>query len=159
HCVCSLFISRWDQATAALPDGLRNRVGIAIGRRCRAELETCNPQRWRRVTAAGGHAPRLVFASTGTKDPAASDVLYVEALIAAGTITTVPEETLLAFARHGSARLHTGDEDEVLARMAQHGCVLDRLAAQLQQQGCESFTDAWRKLLTAVANKGAAATG
>jgi len=157
--VASLFVSRWDKAVAErVPAELRNRLGIAIGGRVyRAYRELLASPRWRTLAAAGARPQRLLWASTGTKDPAASDTLYVEALAAPDTIDTMPEKTLRAFAEHGTltgAMKEDGDEAEtVLARFASLGIDLDATAADLQREGADAFVKSWKELLSRIADK------
>jgi transaldolase len=158
HSVASLFVSRWDVAAAeVVSPELRNRLGIAIGTKTYAAYrELLASERWRRLQDAGADPQRLLFASTGTKDPAASDVLYVEALAAELTINTMPDTTLLAFADHGHVRGllpdDGGDVDETLARFTQAGIDLDALALRLQQEGAAAFSASWAKLLDRIAH-------
>ncbi len=157
--VASLFVSRWDKAVMNhVPDGLRDRLGIAVALQTyQAYRETLGSERWKRLSAAGARPQRLLWASTGTKDPAASDVLYLEALAAADTINTMPEATLLAFAAHGHVRTSLpsdgGDSAEVLARFAAAGVDAASLAARLQREGADAFTASWRKLLQCLESK------
>jgi transaldolase len=157
--VASLFVSRWDVALAeTLPPELRNRLGIAVATETYAAYRgLLASERWQRLHAVGAYPQRLLFASTGTKDPAASDVLYVEALAAELTINTMPDATLLAFADHGHVRglLHDdgGDVDQALARFTEAGIDLDTLALRLQQEGAAAFSASWAKLLDCIARK------
>jgi len=157
--VASLFVSRWDKAIAdKAPPELRNRLGIAIGGRTyRAYRELLASMRWKRLAAAGARPQRLLWASTGTKDPKASDTLYVEALAAPGTIDTMPEKTLRAFAEHGEIKgvmaEDGGDAEVVLARFAKAGIDVDALAIQLQREGAQAFVKSWKELLTRIADK------
>ncbi|MBP1633426.1 MAG: transaldolase, partial [Acidobacteria bacterium] len=157
--VASVFVSRWDKATAErVPDGLRNRLGVAVGALCyRAYRDLKDSDRWQRLENAGARPQRLLFASTGTKDPNASDVLYVEGLVAPNTIDTLPEETLVAFADHGRVRgllpRDGGDAEEVTAACARSGVDLTTLAAELQVEGAEAFSASWQNLSAAVAAK------
>jgi transaldolase len=161
--VASLFVSRWDAAAAdRAPAELRNRLGVAIAKRAhRAYRELLESERWQRLAAAGARPQRLLWASTGTKDPDASDTLYVEALAAPQTVNTMPEHTLLAFADHGriGEPLSDGEdgEEETLAAFAEAGIDVNALAAQLQEQGAESFAASWRELLGTIASQRAAA--
>jgi transaldolase len=154
--VASLFISRWDVAVAdEVPDELRNRLGIAVGKRTyRAYRELLESDRWERLANAGGRPQRLLFASTGTKDPNASDVLYIEAFAAPNTINTMPDNTLLAFADHGNVGdpipPDGGDADEVLEQFNSAGVDTDELAARLQREGAESFDKSWNDLLESI---------
>jgi transaldolase len=162
--VASLFVSRWDVAVKdKVPQALRNRLGIAIAKQAyRAYRELLDSPRWRKLAGAGARAQRLLWASTGTKDPDAADTLYVEALAAPDTVNTMPEKTLHAFADHG--RLHGvmpldgGDAESVLGEFARTGVDQDQLAAQLQREGAESFTKSWRDLMDVLASKSATLT-
>lgn len=162
--VASVFISRWDVAVKdKVPRALRNRLGIAIAKQIyRAYRELLAAPRWRKLLASGALPQRLLWASTGTKDPDASDTLYVEALAAPDTINTMPEKTLRAFADHGSLRgvmpADGGDAGAVLAEMAHDGVDQDQLAEQLQREGAESFTKSWRDLMDVLASKHASLT-
>jgi transaldolase len=157
--VASLFVSRWDVAVADLvPPELRNSLGIAVATETYAAYrDLLASERWQRLHDAGADPQRLLFASTGTKDPAASDVLYVEALAASMTINTMPDTTLLAFDDHGRVRGllrdDGGDVDETLARFTQAGIDLDALALRLQQEGAAAFSASWAKLLDCIAHK------
>jgi transaldolase len=151
--VASIFLSRWDVAVAEdVPDQLRNRLGIAIGANAyRAYRELLASERWRRLAEQGARPQRLLFASTGTKDPDASDVLYIEALAAPDTINTMPEPTLLAFDDHGSVgeplSPDGGDADDLLAEFTAAGVDLDGLAARLQEEGKRAFDKSWQEML------------
>ena len=157
--VASLFVSRWDKAVAdKVPPELRNRLGIAIGGRTyRAYRELLASSRWEKLAAAGARPQRLLWASTGTKDPKASDTLYIEALAAADTIDTMPEKTLRAFAEHGELKSvmaeDGGDAEAVLAKFAKAGIDTDALALQLQRDGAQAFTKSWEELMTRIADK------
>jgi transaldolase len=157
--VASLFISRWDVAVMdRVPDELRNELGVAIAKRTyRAYRELLESDRFLRLANEGARPQRLLWASTGTKDPEASDVLYVEALAAPFTINTMPEKTLLAFADHGKVGdplpPDGGDAEEVLARFASAGIDADALAAQLQKEGAETFVKSWKELLDTVSSE------
>jgi len=159
--VASVFVSRWDVAgKEKVPRALRNRLGIAIAKQIyRAYREMLAAPRWRKLGEAGAVAQRLLWASTGTKDPDAPDTLYVDSLAAPDTINTMPEKTLQALADHGRVRgvmpLDGGDADRVLAEMAHDGVDPDQLAAQLQREGAEAFTKSWRDLMDVLASKGA----
>jgi transaldolase len=164
--VASLFISRWDVAVKdKVPAALRNRLGIAIAKQAyQAYCELLASPRWRKLSAAGARPQRLLWASTGTKDPAAPDTLYVEALAAPNTVNTMPEKTLQAFADHGRLKgvmpPDGGDAENVLAEFAHDGVDQNQLAAQLQREGAESFTKSWRDLLDVLVAKSVAiATG
>jgi transaldolase len=160
--VASLFVSRWDQAAAdRLPDELRGQLGIAVAKHTyRAYRELLGSNRWQRLQNEGARPQRLLWASTGTKDPQASDVRYVEALAAPFTINTMPEQTLLAFAEHGRVGgplpADGGDADEVLARHRDAGLDLDTLAARLQRDGAEAFDDSWGEVIASITDKGEA---
>jgi transaldolase len=157
--VASLFISRWDKAVLGkVPEALRDRLGIAIaGRTYKAYRELLDSPRWLRLLNEGARPQRLLWASTGTKDPEASDVLYVQALTAPFTIATVPEATLRAFADHGRVGdllpPDGGDCEEVLGRFRRAGIDIDALAAQLQREGAEAFDKSWKDLLECIASK------
>jgi len=163
--VASVFISRWDKAvTGKTPEDLRGRLGIAIaGRTYRAYRELLQSPRWRRLADAGAVPQRLLWGSTGTKDPALSDVLYVISLAAPDTINTMPEATLLAFADHGMVgepmRSDGGDAEAVIGRVEQGGIDVMDLAAQLQKDGAEAFVGSWKDLLAGIASKAAALRG
>ena len=157
--VASLFISRWDVAVASKVSAmLVNKLGIAIGRRTyRAYADLIASPRYRRVMNEGGRAQRLLFASTGTKDPKASDVLYIEALAAPFTVNTMPEQTLLDVADHGDigevVPADGGDCESVLAQFKTAGIDIDALAAQLQDEGAASFVKSWNDLMAVLASK------
>ena len=157
--VASVFISRWDSAVAAtVPDSLRGQLGIAVARRAyaayRALLES---PRYQRIIDAGARPQRLLWASTGTKDPKASDILYIKALAAPFTVNTMPEATLNAFADHGELgtllRADGGDCEEVILRFAKAGIDVDALAAQLQDEGAKSFVNSWNDLMAVITSK------
>jgi transaldolase len=157
--VLSLFVSRWDvavQEEVALP--FHNRLGIAIAMRTyKAHCELLASARWQRLAAAGAQPQRLLWASTGTKDPKASDTLYVQALAAPDTINTLPEKTLLAFADHGRVDqpLPTdgGYAEAVIEEFRREGVDDDVLAARLQREGVDAFAASWQALLTRIRNK------
>ncbi|HTY92823.1 MAG TPA: transaldolase [Steroidobacteraceae bacterium] len=154
--VASLFISRWDKATLErLPATLRNTLGIAVGQQSfRAYRQLMATDRWQRLMNLGARPQRLLFASTGVKDPTAPDTLYITALAAANTVNTMPEETLLAFGDHGS--IHGaltpdgGSCDRTLAAIAAAGVDVAALAAQLQSEGAASFNASWQNLLQSI---------
>jgi len=160
--VASVFISRWDAAvTRTVPPALRNQLGIAIAKRTyKTYRSLLGSSRWQRVYNAGARPQRLLWASTGTKDPNASDVLYIRSLAAPFTVNTMPEGTLKALADHGAigALLPAdgGDSEEVLARFADAGIDVDALAGQLQAEGATSFVSSWRELMDVIASKSAA---
>lgn len=159
--VASVFISRWDVAVAGqVPEAMHNRLGIAIGQRCyRAYGELRRSPRWQRLVAAGVRPQRLLWASTGTKDPRASDTLYVEALAAPDTINTIPDKTILAFADHGRLRgtmaEDGGDCEQVIASFNEAGIDDAVLAEGLQRDGAAAFVRSWGQLLERLAAKGA----
>ena len=160
--VASLFISRWDVAVSGkVPGELSNRLGIAIAQRTyKAYLELLASRRFQRAANAGARAQRLLWASTGTKDPKASDTLYVKALAAPFTVNTTPENTLKAFADHGEVgellASDGGDCERALASFAKAGIAVDALAAQLQNEGATSFVKSWNDLIACVESKSAA---
>jgi transaldolase len=160
--VASVFISRWDAAVMdKSPDALRNQLGIAIAKRTYAAYRTLlGSPRWQRVFNAGARPQRLLWASTGTKDPRASDVLYIKALAAPFTVNTMPEGTLKALGDHGELggilTADGGDGEEVLARFAAAGIDVDALASQLQDEGAKSFVSSWHELMAVIASKSAA---
>ena len=157
--VASIFVSRWDVAVKdKVPGELRNRLGIAIAMRTyKAYRDLLASPRWQKLAAATARPQRLLWASTGTKDPAAPDALYVEALAAPDTIDTIPEKTLLAFVDHGTVkeamRLDGGDCEAVLAAFARAGIDAAVLAADLQREGAEAFTKSWGDLMKSIASK------
>jgi transaldolase len=160
--VASLFISRWDVAVAGkLPDALHMKLGIAVGRQAyKAYGDWLASARVRRVMNEGAAPQRLLLASTGTKDPKASDTLYVESLAAAFTVNTMPEGTLKAFADHGNAAAavpaNGGDCEVVIAAVREAGIDLQALATRLQRDGAASFVKSWHELLGVIASKSAA---
>ena len=160
--VASVFVSRWDSAVAgAVPDALRNQLGIAVARRTyQAYRSLLSSPRWQRIYNAGARPQRLLWASTGTKDPNASDVLYIKALAAPFTVNTIPEATLNALADHGELsgllRADGGTSKEVLAQFAAAGVDLQALAARLQADGAASFVKSWNSLMAVIASKSAA---
>ena len=157
--VASLFVSRWDAAVAdKVPPALKGQLGVAIAKRTyKAYRELLASDRWLRLLNRGARSQRLLWASTGTKDPAAPDLLYVTSLAAPHTVNTMPEQTLLALADHGEigAMLSHdgGDAEDVLARFTQAGVDLDALAAKLQQDGAAAFVKSWDDLLACIAEK------
>ena len=163
--VASLFISRWDKASAdQLPVELHNRLGIAVGQQTyRAYRELLASDRWKKLAAAGARPQLLLWASTGTKDPAAPDTLYIEALAAPDTINTVPEKTLHAFADHG--KVHGamaedgGDSAETLRAITAAGVDIEALAGKLQRDGAEAFVKSWHQLMQRIADKAQALAG
>jgi transaldolase len=159
HSVASLFISRWDKAVMQkVPDKLRNRLGIAIARRTyKAYRDLLHSDRWQILLEAGAVPQRVLWASTGTKDPEASDVLYIEALAAPDTINTIPEKTLLAFEDHGQVRgampVDGGDAEKVLAEFTGAGIDHAVIAVELQREGAESFDKSWNDLMDCLRSK------
>lgn len=159
HSVVSLFVSRWDVAVASLvPPALHNRLGIAMaGRTLRAFRALLDSPLWRKLEGQGVPTQRLLWASTGTKDPAASDVLYIEALAAPGTINTIPDKTLKAFADHGRVgpgmAADGGDCDAEIARFEAAGIDTAALAAQLQREGAAAFVTSWNSLMQDITAK------
>ena len=160
--VASVFVSRWDTAVAGkAPETLRNRLGIAVAMRTyQAYRSLISSPRWQRVYNAGARPQRLLWASTGTKDPKASDILYVKALAAPFTVNTMPEATLNALAEHtelGSILpADGGDCEEVLAHFAKAGIDIDALATQLQDEGAKAFVKSWNELMEVIESKSAA---
>lgn len=157
--VASLFVSRWDvAANKRVGSDLRNRLGITMARTAyEAYRELLASPRWRTLADAGAAPQRLLWASTGTKDPKASDTMYLQALAAPNTINTIPEATLLAFADHGSVGAvlseDSGDASQVLESFERAGVDLDELADRLQAEGTEFFDKSWKALLASVSAK------
>ena len=157
--VASVFISRWDTAvTDKVPESLRDQLGIAIAKRTyKAYRSLLSSPRWERVYNLGARPQRLLWASTGTKDPKASDTLYIKALAAPFTVNTMPEATLNALAEHGEVGAvlpaDGGDCEEVLAEFKKAGIDIDALAAQLQDEGAKSFVKSWDELLKVIDTK------
>jgi transaldolase len=151
--VLSLFVSRWDVAVHdQVPDVMKNTLGIAVGKLTyRAWREMLESDRWKGLAEKGARLQRLLFASTGTKDPEASDTLYIDAFIAPDTINTMPEKTLLAFADHGTVGEPLpgdgGDAEEVMQAHRDVGIDTDDLALRLQEEGAEAFVKSWTDLL------------
>ena len=160
--VASLFVSRWDRAVSEkVPPELRNRLGVAVALQTyRAHCELLETKRWRDLAAAGALKQRMLWASTGVKDPKAPADLYVTALAAPETIDTMPEKTLLAFAEHGIVKSvmpkDGGDAEKVLESFAEAGVDVDELAAKLQVEGAQSFVNSWAELMQRIAEKSAA---
>jgi transaldolase len=158
--VASIFVSRWDAAIKdKVSQRLRNQLGIDIALRTyRAYRELLAAPRWQRLAGAGALPQRLLWASTGTKDPAASDVIYVEALAAPDTINTMPDKTLLAFADHGTLHgampVDGGQAEARLGEFAGQGIDVLALASGLQREGTASFAASWSSLLASIAAKG-----
>jgi len=157
--VASLFVSRWDVVVAGkVPRELSNRLGIAVAQQAyRAYRALLASDRFQRVVNAGGHAQRLLWASTGTKDPHASDILYVKALAAPFTVNTMPDGTLQAFADHGEVGemlpADGGDCGAVLGDFGKAGVDTGALAARLQDEGARSFVKSWNDLMACVSSK------
>ena len=157
--VASLFVSRWDVAVKdQISPKLHNRLGLAVAAQTfTAYRELLDSHRWRKLASAGARPQRLLWASTGTKDPAVRDTLYVEALAAAGTINTIPEKTLLAFADHGhigpSLPADGGNAEAVLQEFRCEGIDLRALAARLQREGVEAFASSWSGLMAKIREK------
>jgi transaldolase len=160
--VASVFISRWDGAVMGkVPEPLNDKLGIAIGKSVyKTYQDLLASPRWQRTFNAGARPQRLLFASTGTKDPKASDVLYIKELAAPFTINTIPEKTLKAFAEHGEANqalpLDGGDSDAVFAQFAAAGVEVENLADKLQSDGAASFVKSWNELMAVIKSKSAA---
>jgi transaldolase len=160
--VASVFVSRWDRAVAdKVPAELVNKLGIAIMQRTyKAHCDLVASQRWKDLEAKGARKQRMLWASTGTKDPKAPAGLYVEALAAPETVDTMPEKTLIAFAEKGSVRgvmaKDGGDAEEVLARFAKAGVDVEAIATQLQVDGASSFVKSWTELMQRIKDKSAA---
>ena len=158
--VASVFISRWDVAVAGkVPEELRDKLGIAIAQRTyKAAHNLFTSPRWQRALDRGGQPQRLLWASTGTKDPNASDILYVKALAAPGTINTMPEGTLKALALHTEIApvlaVDGGDCEAVLDEFGKTGIDVEALADQLQDEGAKSFVKSWNELMGVLTSKG-----
>jgi transaldolase len=161
--VASVFVSRWDSAVSGkVSPKLKNKLGIAIAMATyKAARSLLSSPRWHRIYNAGASPQRLLWASTGTKDPTASDILYVETLAAPFTVNTMPEATLKALANHkklGSILpADGGDCEDVLSQFAHAGINIDTLAAQLQEEGAKSFVKSWDELMSEITTKTAAA--
>jgi len=157
--VASVFISRWDVAVAGkVPAALNNQLGVAVAHRTyKAYRELLDSPRWQRALSAGARPQRLLWASTGVKDPNATDILYVKALAAPFTVNTMPEGTLNAMADHGEIShimpADGGDCENVLWQFNQAGINIDALAAQLQDEGAQSFVKSWNELLSVIESK------
>lgn len=160
--VASVFISRWDAAVAGkIPTRLTNHLGIAVALRTyKAYVELIGSPRWQRAFNEGAIPQRLLWASTGTKDPKASDTLYIESLASPLTVNTMPEATLKAFADHGKVgpmiSASGGDSEAVLSEFANAGVDVSALATRLQEQGADSFDKSWNDLLKVISSKSAA---
>lgn len=160
--VASLFLSRWDVAVSKkVPENLKDKLGIAMGKRSyKAYRDWLETPRVKKIKAAGYNPQRLLFASTGTKDPNASDILYIKGLAAPDTVDTMPEKTLLAFADHGELAgpipPDGGDCEQVLTEFVKAGIDLNALAEQLQKDGAKAFVDSWNDLMSVITSKSAA---
>jgi transaldolase len=160
--VASVFVSRWDAAVVnKTPDELHNQLGIAVAKRTyRAARELLISPRWSRVYNLGARPQRLLWASTGTKDPKASDILYIKSLAAPFTVNTMPEGTLKALATHTDLGellpADGGNCEEVIAQFTKAGIDVDALAAQLQDEGADSFVKSWKDLMGVISSKSAA---
>jgi transaldolase len=159
--VASVFVSRWDAAVAEnVPNSLRNELGIAIAKRIyHSYCSLLSSERWQRVYNFGARPQRLLWASTGTKDPKASDILYIKALAAPFTVNTMPERTLKALSDHGelggSLPADGSDGERTLSQFANNGIDVDTLAGQLQDEGAKSFVKSWNELMSVIASKSA----
>jgi transaldolase len=157
--VASVFISRWDKAVMdKVPDRLRDKLGIAVAKKAyRAYRELLQSDRWQRLEGLGARAQRLLFASTSTKDPKAPDTMYISGLAAPNTVNTMPDETLLAFADHGSVSTilaaDGGDCDKVLDEYPSVGIDVGEVGRQLQSDGAKSFVKSWQDLLASIESK------
>ncbi len=157
--VASIFVSRWDVAVKGkVPPALETQLGIAMAKRTyKAYRDLLDSDRWLRLANAGALPQRLLWASTGTKDPQASDIFYVKALAAPHTVNTMPEGTLLALADHGEVGpmlpAGGGDAEQVLAKLTGAGVDLAALASQLQREGAQAFVKSWNELLACIAAK------
>jgi transaldolase len=162
--VASLFISRWDTAVAAkVPAAMQNQLGIAVGKQTfKAYRAFLASERWQRAMNSGARPQRLLFASTGTKDPKASDIHYIKALAAPFTVNTMPENTLKAFGDHGETSgvllADGGDAETVLAQFTKAGIDIPALAAQLQDEGAKAFVKSWDELMAVIETKSRALT-
>lgn len=159
--VASVFISRWDVAVSTkVPGDMKDKLGIAIAQRTyKAYVDLLATPRWQKIKQAGYNPQRLLLASTGTKDPKASDILYIQALAAPNTVNTMPEATLKAFADHGEIKgvipPDGGNCEEVLAQFAKAGIDIDALGEQLQSEGAAAFVKSWNELLGVIESKSA----
>jgi transaldolase len=157
--VASIFMSRWDVAVAGeVPGELRDRLGLAVGYRAYAGYrELLDSPRTQRLMNEGARPQRLLWASTGTKDPDASDTLYIEGFASPFTVNTMPEPTLRAFADHGEVGepmpADGGDCEETLARFADAGIDVDALAERLQEEGKGAFVKSWEDLMESIESK------
>jgi transaldolase len=157
--VASVFVSRWDGPVAnKVPTELNGRLGIAVAQRTyKAYRDLLASDRWLRLLNVGARSQRLLWASTGTKDPKASDVLYVKSLAAPHSVNTMPEKTLLALADHGEIGAMLphdgGDAEKILDRFAKAGVDVNTLAAELQRDGATAFVASWKELLACLVDK------
>jgi transaldolase len=157
--VASVFISRWDGAVAAkVPDNLKNKLGIAMAQRTyRAARALMGSPRWQRIYNAGAHPQRLLWASTGAKDPSVSDIIYVKALAAPFTVNTMPEATLIALEKHNELgsimAADGGDCEEILKQFTGAGIDVDTLGVKLQDEGAKSFVKSWNELMGVIESK------
>ena len=157
--VASLFVSRWDVAVFdKVPEALRDKLGNAIATRAyKAYCDLLETPRWQAIKKAGYNPQRLLFASTGTKDPKASDVLYIKSLAAPNTVNTMPENTLKALADHGDIGAvlprDGGNCEQIIAEFGKAGIDVDALARQLQEEGAKSFVDSWNDLMKVIESK------
>jgi transaldolase len=160
--VASVFVSRWDSAVKdKVPEALRNQLAIAVSQRTyKAYRSLLSSPRWQRIYNAGARPQRLLWASTGTKDPKISDVTYIRALAAPFTVNTIPEGTLKAVADHGDVptlmRADGGDCEQVLTRFVEAGVDIHALAHRLQKDGADSFVKSWNELMGVISSKSAA---
>jgi transaldolase len=160
--VASFFVSRWDVAVSGkVPSSLEDKLGIAVAQEIyQAYSQLLQSARWRRALNAGARPQRLLFASTGTKNPKASDTLYVKGLVAPLTVNTMPEATLQAFAAHGEVAgelsADGGKSEQTLQEFTRSGVDLEALAARLQEEGAATFVRSWKELLAVIASKSAA---
>src|SRR4029077_12064649 len=157
--VASLFVSRWDVAVAGkVPAAAHGQLGIAMAKRTyKAYRDLLASDRWLRLLNVGARSQRLLWASTGTKDPKAPDVLYVKSLAAPHSVNTMPEKTLLALADHGEIGAMLphdgGDAEAILGRFSRAGVDVDALAAELQRDGAAAFVASWKELLACLVDK------
>ena len=157
--VASVFVSRWDKAVAAkAPAELLNKLGIAVMQKTySAYLDFLRSPRVQRLMNFGVFPQRLLWASTGTKDPNASDILYVKNLAAPYTVNTIPENTLMAYADHGEeGELLNGDAssaDKIIGQFRELSVDYFTLAEQLQAEGADAFKKSWDNLIRSIADK------
>jgi transaldolase len=157
--VASVFVSRWDKAAdSLLPKPLHGRLGVAMAQKVYSSYQSLlASDRWRDLEAGGARPQRVLWASTSAKDPALPDTYYVEKLASPGTINTMPEKTLIAFADHGTVGEMLRDDyasgEETVAEVAAKGVDVDALGESLQRQGARAFSADWSALLDAIAAK------